>query len=74
MVFYGSPPGGLHTCATPLGEVTKVIVAQVSNWSKVPCSREQQQQNQAPLSIEPETLRLPGQCSNHRTAAAFQIF
>ena len=38
--FYGSPSGGSLYLATPLGEVTKFDVAQVSNWSKVPCSRE----------------------------------
>ena len=46
----------IPACATPLGEVTKFIVAQVSNWNKVPCSREQQQQNWVLLSIEPGTL------------------
>ena len=56
--------------ATHLGEFTKFNVAQVSNWSKVPCSREQQQQNWAPLGIEPGTFQSPGQCSNRRTVAA----
>ena len=65
--FYGSPSRGSLYLATPLGKVTKFNVAQVSNWSKVPCSREQQQQNWAPLGIEPGTFRSPGQCSNHRT-------
>ena len=51
LIFYGSPSRGSPYLATPLGEVTKFNVAQVSNCSKVPCSREQQQQNWAPLAL-----------------------
>ena len=67
--FFTIAPQGSPYLATPLGEVTKFIVGQVSNWSKVPCSREQQQQNWAPLGIEPGTFQSPGQCSNRRSIA-----
>ena len=49
------PRGSPYLCHSFGREVTKFIVAQVSNWSKVPCSRKQQQQNWAywGLNLEP---------------------
>ena len=60
LLFFTVAPQGSPYLATPLGEVTKFVVAPVSNWSKVPCTREQQQQNWAPLGIEPGTFQSPG--------------
>ena len=52
-VFFTVTPQGISSVAylaIPLGEVTNFSVAQVSNWIKFPCSREQQQQNWAPCT------------------------
>ena len=66
--------GGLSgQCTAPSGEATKLLTVLVgpiytAGWTgamKVSCSRKQQQQQLMELSIEPGTLQLPGQCSNH---------